>query len=133
MEFLGTDSINFNLIGAEGIGVLAHCPRTKLTEEDQTLGVQSLARHVERGWSSSASSSTLESVLQALRALFLQVGYVPRRHNQARFAELNGVVALMALVAESDSTLIQMETMHTLACVALGDLLMHPTCIIVTY
>lgn len=35
VEFLGTDSINFHLIGAEGLEVLARSPHIKLSEIEQ--------------------------------------------------------------------------------------------------
>jgi len=115
IEFLGTESLNFNLIGAEGLEVLSRSPRIKLSPEEQVNGVQALVGLLNTG-----KNGAPANVLAAMRALCVAIGYVPRTPNQTALVKINGIVSLMSLIAQSEDTLIQVEAMHTLACVSLG-------------
>lgn len=78
--------------------------------------MQALVRLLEH-----CDRQSLINVLRAVRSLCIAVGYVPRAHNQATLHKVDGIVTLMSLIAQSENdTLVQVEAMHTLACVSLG-------------
>jgi len=120
IEFVNSLSEHLHLIGSEGLGVLAQGPLNCQTEIANANGIHPLVRRLK-----SEKEEIVLSIIRTLRYMCVGVGYIPHRRNQMTIMQSRGIKFLIALMVHSKDEMIQVESAHTLGCVALGKNSIH--------
>ncbi|KAJ8303491.1 hypothetical protein KUTeg_019887 [Tegillarca granosa] len=116
IDFVNSNSEDLHFIGLEALTVLAQGPLNYQTEIAVANGIAPLGRLIR-----SEKEYIVLSVVRAMSALCVGVGFVPHPKNQDTILKFRGIKYLVALMVHSANEEIQVESAIALGSIALGN------------